>query len=220
MHGSKPRRTLGSAGAMLLAGCALALAGCVVGNRYDYESAKSAVGYRGSGAVTVGTWDRREDIVSGDKDPDFVGWQRSLYGIPFKVKTQSGLPLATEMTYSIQQSLGDAGFRATPIGLMPNQSEAEALRALLKDQPRRALLLRLDEWQSDTNRNPTVFYDVTLSVYDPGGRRLAAKTLKGSDDLDGRLLNPQGKAKKTVPAEFKAKLEGLLNAPEIAAALK
>ena len=84
----------------------------------------------------------------------------------------------------------------------------------------RELLLQVNDWQSDTFHNPTVDYDLVLMVYDRGGRRLASASLKGSDDLKGRAFDPMDLAKQTVPALFQQKIQQLLDAPQIQAALR
>lgn len=196
------------------------LCGCAIGNKYDYDDAKAKVAYRGHGRVAVAAWDRRPYVLSGDKDPDFVGLQRNNWGIPFKVVTASKQPLATEMGHALVLSLADAGFGATPVEVQPQDSEGNAVYSLLRNKPARAVLLRVDDWESDNYHNPTVVYDLTLNVYDGGGRKLASKSLKGSDDLHGSAFNPMGKAKEIVPAEFQQKVQLLLNAPEIQTALR
>ena len=113
-----------------------------------------------------------------------------------------------------------AGFTASPVTLTQKDTEGSAVYALLRNKPARAVLLRVDNWESDTFKNPTVYYDLTLNVYDGGGRKLAAKSTKGSQDLEGSFFNAPGKAKKAVPEAFRLKIEQLLNAPEIVAALK
>lgn len=198
------------AGVMLLTGCA----------SYDYDASRANLSYSGQRRVAVATWDQREYVVSGDKDPDFVGLQRTNMGIPFNVKTTSKQPLATEMTNSLILSLAGAGFTASPVTLTPQATEGSAVFALLHDKPARALLLKVNEWKSDTLMKPTVYYDLTLNVYDGAGRKLGTKSVKGDEDLEGRVFNPSGKAKKTVPEAFRLKIEQLLNAPEIATALK
>jgi hypothetical protein len=203
--------------AMLMAAL---LGACAIGNKYDYDDSRAHLAYGGQGRrVAAAAWDQRAYVLSGHKRPNFVGLQRNRWGIPFDVGTASKQPLATEMTGSLVQSLAAAGFGAEPATVPPRGSENDAVQALLRGKTSRALLLRVDNWRSDTYNNPAVYYDLTLSVYGDDGRRLAAKTLRGRDNLKGRLLNPMGKAKQIVPETFRRKLEELLNAPEIAAAL-
>jgi hypothetical protein len=205
----------------LLLACLTLLGGCFIGNKYDYDNTRTAVGYAGQGKhVAVAAWDQRPYVTNGDKDPHFVGLQRNHLGIPFNVSTTSGLPLASEMTNSMVRALANAGFAATPVTLQPGGAEPGARNALLAGQPARGMLLRVDNWESDTLINPAVFFDLTLVVYDAGGRTLAVKSVKGSDDLEGKLLGGKGTTKQIVPDLFRKKVELLLNAPEIAAALK
>jgi hypothetical protein len=199
----------------------LLVAGCEIGNKYDYDDSRGSLAYNGQGKrIAVAAWDQRPYVLSGNKQPDFVGLQRLRMGIPFDVVTASKQPLATEMTHSLVLSLAGAGFGATPVQVTPRNSEGNAVYALLGSKPARAVLLRVGDWESDTYNNPKVIYDLTLNVYDGAGRKLASKNLKGSDALKGQLFNPTEKAKQIVPDAFKQKIELLLNAPEIAAALR
>ena len=205
---------------LALAGTLL-LGGCAIGNKYDYDDSRGTLNYSGQGRrVAVAAWEQRPYVLSGNKQPNFVGLQRTRMGIPFDVVTASKQPLATEMGNSLVLSLAGAGFGATPVTLAPRSSESGAVSALLRGKPARAVLLRVANWESDTYNNPTVFYDLTLSVYDGGGHKLASRALKGSDDLKGNAFNPTDKARQIVPDSFKQKIELLLNAPEIATALK
>jgi hypothetical protein len=186
----------------------------------DYADRSAPLSYSGSGNVAVAAWDQRPYVVNDDKSPDFVGLQRNLYGIPFNVKTASGRPLADEMGDSLAASLLSAAYAARPVRLTPQDTASSARAKLLAARPRRALLLRIDQWESDTNRNPTVKYDLTLTAFDALGRTLGASRVRGEQDVEGRLLAPAGLARQTVPALFTQKLDQLLNAPQIAAALK
>jgi hypothetical protein len=204
---------------LLIAGV-LSLCACAVGNKYDYSAAKGSLDYQGHNRVAVSAWDQRSYVLSGHKDPDYVGSQRNGYGIPFNVKTASGQPLATEMGNALVLTLASAGFGATPVRVTPQNTEGEVIHSLLQGQTVRAVLLRVDDWQSDTYHNPTVTYDLTLKVYDRVGHKLASSSLKGSDDLQGRFFDPMGKARQTVPALFQQKIQLLLDAPQVQAALR
>ncbi|MDR3418785.1 MAG: hypothetical protein P4L83_21635 [Nevskia sp.] len=201
--------------------CALALSACAIGNRYDYSDASGTLNYKSQGQhVTVAVWDQRRYVVSGNKDPDFVGLQRANVGLPFDVGTASHRPLAWDMDDALVRSLAAADFGATPVMLTPRDSQATAMAALLRGKPQRVLLLRMDDWESDTYKNPMVTYDLTLNVYDASGRRLTSKNLKGNEALQGSLINPGARAREEVPDTFRRKIELLLNAPEVAAALR
>lgn len=203
--------------ALLIA--ALMLAGCAIGNRYDYAGARSPLAYAGSGRVSAGVQDRREDVVEDPSEATKVGTQRMRNGIPFSVTTASGAPLAEDFAASLQGTLAAAGFETTRVALAPGETAAAVRTRLLATAPRRAVLLRIDDWHSDTLKNPTVRYDLTLSILDARGTPLASQRLHGEDDLHGSFFGAIREARQTIPKLFERKLGELLNAPEIRRAL-
>ena len=74
---------------LIVALSAVALAGCAVGNTYDYQAADIGLPVVGKGKVGVAVVDRRPYVLSGDKEADFVGLQRGGFGNPFNVTTRS-----------------------------------------------------------------------------------------------------------------------------------
>jgi len=143
----------------------LSLAGCAVGNRYDYGSAISGLPVSGSGKLAVDVVDARPYVLSGDKKPDFVGLQRGGFGNPFDVRTGSGRPLAAEMRDSIAKALQQQGF--TIVG------DTEAA-------PRK-LELRVFDWKTDVMMKMKTTYDLQLSIFDAGGALLAQSRTQGED---------------------------------------
>jgi hypothetical protein len=213
------RRALRHSGLALVVSSVL-MSGCAVGNRYAYSTVVLEPTLAGSGRVSVATQDRREYVLSGDKDPQFVGLQRGGYGNPFDVRTTDDRPLADNMTTAIVAAMAQRGFQPVPIFVAPSADAAQVRQALFKDGGERALLLTLREWKSDTFMNVGLPYDVTLVVMDKTGAVLAQKRLQGRDNLGGSFWDPPSHARKAVPLAFKAKLEELLNDPAIAGALR
>ena len=197
----------------------LVLSGCAVGNKYIYTT-NANLSFAGSDTVAVAVSDEREYIRSGNKTPNFVGLQRGGYGNPFDVTTASGKSLAQDMTATIVSSLIVKGFNASGLPADTQRSMVETKNQLLATSANKRLLLILSEWKSDTMVNVALKYDVTVAVFDRDGRLIGRNELQGSDDLGGNYWNAPSHAKKAVPDGFKAKLEALLNAPEIANALK
>ena len=192
--------------------------GCAVGNRHAYHTTVAALQASGSHTIAVATHDEREYVRSGNKQPDFVGLQRGGYGNPFKVTTESGHALAQDVTDSITASLRARGFHAVPVATRHQEDLAAVGRRLIDARAARALLLVLNEWKADSMQNTALIYAVTLRVLDMDGRVLAEKNLIGRDNLGGSFWNPPAHAKTAIPAAFKAKLEALLNSPDVLAA--
>lgn len=192
--------------------------GCAVGNRYAYHSVVASPKLSGTGAVSIGTHDQREDVLSGKKSPEFVGVQRGGFGNPFDVKTGDARPLADAMTSAIVSTLARKGFRTRPISVAHGVPPAEARQRLLAVGTDRALLLTLREWKSDTAVRVGLSYDVSLSVLDRTGAVLAEKRVEGRDNLGGVMVPSQ--AEEAVSQAFKTKLELLLDDPAVTAALR
>ena len=143
----------------------LALAGCAVGNRYDYGNAIGGLPVSGSGKLALDVVDARPYVLSGDKNPDFVGLQRGGFGNPFDVRTGSGRPLAAEMRDAIAKALQQQGFSVV---------------GGTESAPRK-LELRVLEWKTDVMMKMKTTYDLQLSVFDASGALLAQSKTKGED---------------------------------------
>ena len=76
---------------------ALMLASCGNLYRINYSNIKADLNYSGSRSVSIGVLDQRPYVLSGEKDPKYVGTMRGGYGNPFDLWTQSNLRLTDEM---------------------------------------------------------------------------------------------------------------------------
>jgi hypothetical protein len=205
--------------AALLTGL-ISLSGCAYGNRYHYADARATPHYAGNGAIAAATYDQRPYVLSGNKTPDFVGLQRGRFGIPFDVHTDKGQPLAEDFVQVMVASLKGVGYQARPVPTAATDKLPAVKSRLLQSKPRRALLLTINEWKSDTSKNVALYYDLSLSVSAADGSLLAQKSLKGRDDLGGQFFGSGKYAKVAVSDAFGLKLQALLDEPEIARALK
>lgn len=200
--------------------CALVLNGCAFGNTHRYHDTIASINASGTIAIGVATHDQREYVVSGRKNPDFIGLQRGGYGNPFDVSTARGNPLAEDMTQSIVNSLVKKGFKAIPV-LVTHADERQSVIDKLKVAGgERLLIFTLTEWKSDTFQNTALIYDIKAEVLEQAGKTMAEKEIKGKDDLGGSFWNAPAHAKKAIPIAFREKIEKLLNSSEIEAALR
>jgi hypothetical protein len=196
------------------------ISGCAAGKKFDYHSVVADVTASGSTSIGIGTQDVRPSTTSTDKGVTFVGIARGGFGEPFDVRTQSGQPLAKDMSQSLKVSLSKKGFNATVIDLSSQDDNETVIKKLRSSNSDRLLFLKLNEWRSDTYSNTALTYNVDLEVMNANGEKIAAKHLEGKDNLRGRLMNPWGYAKQAVSAAFKKKMEELINDPDIQNALK
>ncbi|MCI4660812.1 MAG: hypothetical protein MRY63_03180 [Neomegalonema sp.] len=207
------------ASALLALVLAAMVSGCAFGNKYDYSTAQMSLGSALTQDVAVAVVDERPYIVSGDKDPDFVGLQRGGYGNPFDVTTVSGQPLAQDMTVMLTNSLKNAGAQAVPVLLEPGTSYEAARSKALGLGKSRTLLLEMDEWKSDVAIQVTMHWNLTARIYDANNQLLAEENISGNGG-SGEQINmlPSSNGEVAIRQAQKHFSE-LLSRPSIAAAL-
>ena len=174
---------------------------------------------RGAMSVALVVQDQRAAVLSGAKAPNFVGFQRSGFGIPFDVTTASGQPLANDFTTSIRHGLIRAGYRVTALPISDRASPAQVQDAVVRAGAERGLVFLIQDWKADTHTNTALQYGVMLRVLDPRGQELGRAVISGNDTLGGSFMDPAGQAAEAVPRAYNHKLEELLNNPSIVRAL-
>jgi len=170
----------------------LCTVGCAAGTKAVYTPAQASLEYAGREPVAVGVKDSRPEVVGGERKDTFVALQRSLYGIPFAVQTQSGKPFAQDLTDMIVNGLRQKGVQAQGVSLSPFKSRDETIATLRASGAPRLLLFELTEWYGDTYFETTLHYDLTLTVLDAQGRELGKSAAIGEDDIGGKQ-RPRGR---------------------------
>lgn len=197
----------------------LLLGGCAYGVKHDYDQKALDLGISTSATVAVGTLDRRPYIVNGQKAPDFVGLSRGGFGNPFDVATQSGRPLASDMSSSIVTSMKGKGVDAKVVELKPAFSVDEARTALSAAGTQRSVMITLMEWKGDTMINVGLNYDFDLRVFDKDGKLLASKMQQGRENLgSGDPFAPGGSSQ--ILPRFRRMMETLFRDPDVVKALQ
>jgi hypothetical protein len=203
------------------------LISCASGHKIKYHDTVASISTSGSITITVTTHDQRQYILSGESTPDYVGLNRGgLSAVPFKphsVATESGKPLAEDITTSICNSLAAKGFRTVAVNAIPSEDKNKILAKMKEVKGDRLLLLTLYEWQSDTYMNTGLFYNMKFEVFDMNGNKLTEKIMKGEDNLghgDDSFGLTIVKMQKIIPKVFKDKIEVLLNNKDVVETLK
>ncbi|MEM1277339.1 MAG: hypothetical protein AAGH74_12490 [Pseudomonadota bacterium] len=195
------------------------LAGCAVGNQYDYRSASLQTA-PANGTLAIGVIDARAYVLSGDKSPRFVGFQQDGYGNSFVITTQSGAPLATDLAEVLEMAFASGTAAVTSAPLAPGTRASSAVEVLGALKTDRLLLVELREWKTDALADIKIDWNLTADVYDRSGRLLASENSQGFEGTGtlGGVLEEQ-KAQLAV-AEAGKRLTELLSRPAIAAALQ
>jgi len=188
-----------------------------MGVKHDYDQRGLDIGVATPNTVAVGTLDRRPYVVNGQKPPDFVGISRGGFGNPFDVATQSGRPLASDISRAIAGSMANRGVNAQAVELRPAASLEDAQAALRAAGTQRSVLLTLFEWKSDMMVNVGLQYDLDLQVFDRDGKTLTSKQQKGFENL-GSSMQPGGGG--LVLPRFRRMLELMFQEPDVAKALQ
>jgi hypothetical protein len=199
---------------------ALFASGCAVGNKYRFAEVMEDIDVAGQKTVAVASVDKRKTVVAGESPPEYVGVQRGGFGNPFNVTTESDLPFADAVSKSVSSSLEEKGFKTIPVYVKAGTSKDDALRELVSSNAERAILLLIEQWETDTYTNIGLTYDLTLAVYGQNGEILAESSATDSRTIEGDFVNPPAAAREKVPEAFKSAIEELLNDPDVAQALR
>lgn len=202
------------------------LISCASGHKIKYSDTVADIPASGNKKAAVAVHDMRPYIVAGRSDPDYVGLNRAGFkAVPFKpshVATESGRPLAEDISASICKSLAAKGFAAFAVSAAPGEDKDKLLARMKQTGAERLIILTLHEWQSDTYINTGLFYDVKLEVFDANGKRLAEQDLKGEDSYTrpDAIWSATEYMKTAVPKAFKGKLEILFNNKDVIESLQ
>jgi hypothetical protein len=197
----------------------LLMSGCAVGVKHDYGQTALDLGVATPATVAVGTVDQRSYVVDGRKSPNFVGVTRGGFGNPFDVMTQSGKPLATDISDAVVASMRAKGVNAKAVELRPTDNALEAGNALRAAGVQRSVVITLQEWKSDAMVNTGLAYSLELRVLDREGRPLVTKARQGAENLgSGDPFRPGGGAQ--VLPRFQRMMETLFREPDVVKALQ
>lgn len=195
------------------------LGGCAAGVKHNLDQQGLEFGIATSATVAVGTLDHRPYVINGQKAQNYVGMSRGGFGNPFDVTTQSGKPLASDISSAIAGSLKGKGVDARTVELKPALSVDEAGAALRAAGTQRLVMMLLQEWKSDAMVNTGLTYDLELRVLDSSGTVLVSKRQQGKENLGGADAFSPGGASQVVP-RFRRMLETLFQEPDVTKALQ
>lgn len=198
------------------------LAGCAIGNKVDYRAQSINLNTGSQKTIALGVHDQRPYVLSGNKDPQFVGIQRDGYGIPFNVSTESGGSLAQDLTAAISNGLTRGG-ASVQSQTYPHQTSNDAVaKQLLALNAEKFLFITFREWKTDSYSfmSTNLQYDITAQVLQSDGTVLAENHLSGDEPISGGVMGNQSQANSSVPAAVSRKLQLLLGDKDIVAALQ
>jgi hypothetical protein len=161
--------------------------------------------------------DERQSLRQGDITPELIGVTRDGYGIPYRVKTATKSPVATEIAAAVTRGFGSNRKLAPPITSRDATSALAALRGTGTD---RQVLIRIQQYNSDTLINTELDYAFIVEVRDPAGKLLATSSKSETANLGGNFFLPALHARESVLSKTGSSLSTLLAETQIQAALK
>jgi len=188
--------------------------GAAFGNKADYAHSWPTVNYESDKTVAVGVHDQRPYVVDQGKLPTYVGTMRGGFYNPFDIETQSGKPLADDVTVSVVSGFNTAGIIAKPVKIDFSCTHEQAMQKLLQAKSDCLILITLNEWRSDTYKQAGFFINAEVIIYDQKGKEIARSSTSHKDigSRDGTVKSPEDAAK--------IHLNRLLNTPPVKTALQ
>jgi len=201
---------------ILTAAISLHFTGCTMWNKYDLRKTQVSAP-SGQSSIAVACVDERQSLRQGDITPELIGVTRDGYGIPYRVKTATKSPVATEIAAVITRGFGSNRKLAPPI---TSPDAASALAALRGTGTDRQILIRIQQYNSDTLINTELDYAFIVEVRDSAGKLLATASKSETANLGGNFFAPALHARESVLSKTGASLSTLLAEPQIQTALK
>jgi hypothetical protein len=177
---------------LVLAGAALMLSGCVVGQKISLDSTPQATSDVGVGfRVIVTAEDQREDVLSGKQDPWRIGQYRAGAGIPWAVTTEGKRPLADQIRADLEEELISLGFELDTGG--------------------GHLDVQIISWDFTGYQNGRFWYRLDVSVTGPTGDIRFSKRLVGEKEIKGTLLlGARGGFERDMPGIYTGIIESMV----------
>jgi hypothetical protein len=87
-----------------------------VGNRHAYNEVELDFTVSGSSSILLAIHDQRTEMISTGKPPEFVGYMRAGFGIPYMIATQSKQPFADDLAGTYKKRVHREGLSHHFIG--------------------------------------------------------------------------------------------------------
>jgi len=161
---------------LLLTALMLTLTGCTFGrNKVDYSSLGPELHIKTDKSIAVAVYDMRPYVLSEEKKNTFVGVTRGTYYNSFDMSTVSGSALAADLQRSVLSALANSNIVASTKTFDP------PLKAGSSNQ--RLLVLKINEWKTDTYLSTQFVYDMNASVIDENGKVLGTQHARNDEQI-------------------------------------
>ncbi len=186
---------------------------------YDYAALAPPISVSPDRSVAVAVIDQRPYVVNGEESDRFAGTMYGRFRDTVDVKTASGRPLADVVAEAVARTLGRQGAETAAVPVDRGATMAEALGALRGTGAERLIVIRMEEWRTDTAVRMEARWNLEAAVHDRAGELLGRRLTRGAEALGATRIADEDVGPLAV-ADLGRRLARLLDDPAIADALE
>ncbi|MHA1537681.1 MAG: hypothetical protein ACTSUD_09005 [Alphaproteobacteria bacterium] len=191
-----------------------AISACQQGGNIAVEPAQTALA---ENSVSASVIDQRPYVVNGNESERLFGMTVSRWGKNTNLVTESGRPLAEDLTTELLDALDQRGFTTVGLKLRKGTSEAAAVAAFQPHATKRLVVVQIYEFQIKAINRVGARWHLEAFVYDRSGNMLARRATRGLESL-GKVGRDSNGADIAM-TEIIRRLLALLDEPVISGAL-
>lgn len=195
----------------------VALGACKPGGNAGSVAVEPAQTVLGEYAISASVIDQRPYVVDGEESDRFIGNTLSKWGKISDIKTESGRPLAVELTDELVNALDRRGVAAAGLPLPKGTPEATTLAAFQIHGTERMVAVQIYELRIKAISRVILRWHLEAVVYDRSGNILARRATRGVEPV-GRI-GLKGNGADIAMREIIRRLSELLDEPVISRAL-
>ena len=139
----------------------------------NYTYAWPNINYMSNKNIEISIIDKRSYVLNGKVNPTYVGLMRGGFYNPWYMNTESGKPLAEDLSQAVVAGFKNAGINAELIKLPLKINNQEGKNYIFLKNSAKKVLIIINEWQSDTFANTAFLYDITATIYNEEGVMVA-----------------------------------------------
>jgi len=194
-----------------------ALSACKQGGNNEFVAVEPVQTVLGENAISASVIDQRPYVVNGEESDRFIGTKISRWGKNIDLRTESGQPLAVELTDELVNALDRRGVAAAGLPLPEGTPEAATLAAFQIHGTERMIAVQIYELRVKAVSRVTARWHLEAFVYDRSGNILARRATRGFEPV-GRI-DRNGNGADIGMREIIRRLSELLDEPVISRAL-
>ena len=193
--------------------------GCAINRRVSYHHLIANFTEISNKNISIAVWDQREQVRSGNRKRNFVGYMRTAIGIAYPMGTFSGRPLADDITRSIVRSFQNKGCTVEVIATSNSYTQEQILENFKKSGSAKFILIKMNQYHTDGYGAQSLHYNLQVGVYDRKGNLIKEKNYIDERKIGGSAFWGPRRYKKYMPEAFKKLMEKIFSDIEITSAL-